>query len=109
MFTMPSHREPTFVPVKGMVHSIIFTILMHLYLSNTNLNKNLFSMKITLNEKTITTPDGATLHDVIKQENMPLNNIALAVNNRLVLRDKWATTELHEGDTIVAIVAAYGG
>ena len=66
-------------------------------------------MKITLNNTQLIVADNCTLMQLIEQEELPLNNIALAVNNRLVLRNEWATTTFNEGDKIVAIVAAYGG
>lgn len=66
-------------------------------------------MKILLNNKEVSLPQGSTLHVLLLQENITLLNVAVAVNNTLVLRDKWATTMLNEGDNVVAITAAYGG
>lgn len=66
-------------------------------------------MKITLNNNEITVATHCTLEQLITQENLPTHNIALAINNRLILRNDWATTQLNEGDKVVAIVAAYGG
>ena len=66
-------------------------------------------MKITLNNTPIIVENNCTLMQLIEQEKLPINNIALAVNNCIVLRNEWATTTLNEGDKIVAIVAAYGG
>lgn len=66
-------------------------------------------MNITLNNKEITLSDGTTLQELILEQNLPTQNIAVAVNNTLILHDKWCTTSLSEGDKVVAIVAAYGG
>ena len=66
-------------------------------------------MKILLNNKEISLSQGSTLHDLLLQENIALINVAIALNNTLILRDKWAVTTLNEGDNVVAITAAYGG
>lgn len=66
-------------------------------------------MNILLNNKEVALSQEATLQQLIEQTNLPTQNIAIAVNNRLILRDKWASTILCEGDNVVAIAAAYGG
>ena len=66
-------------------------------------------MNITLNNKEITLTEGATLLQLILEANLPTQNIAIAVNNTLVLRDNWSQTTLNNGDNVVAIAAAYGG
>ena len=66
-------------------------------------------MNITLNNKEITLTEGATLLQLIQEANLPTQNIAIAVNNTLVLRDNWSQTTLNNGDNVVAIAAAYGG
>lgn len=66
-------------------------------------------MNITLNNKEITLTEGATLLQLIQEANLPSQNIAIAVNNTLVLRDNWSQTTLNNGDNVVAIAAAYGG
>lgn len=66
-------------------------------------------MNITLNNKEITLTEGATLLQLIQEANLPSQNIAIAVNNTLVLRDNWSQTTLNNGDNVVAIASAYGG
>ena len=66
-------------------------------------------MKILLNNKEVLLSQGNTLHELLLQENIPQLNVAIAVNNTLILRDKWASTMLSEGDNVVVITAAYGG
>ena len=66
-------------------------------------------MNITLNNKEITLTEGVTLLQLIQEANLPSQNIAIAVNNTLVLRDNWSQTTLNNGDNVVAIAAAYGG
>lgn len=66
-------------------------------------------MTVTLNNKLIELRKESTLHQLIEQEKIPTQNVAIAVNNRLVMRSMWGNTILQDGDNIVAIVAAYGG
>ena len=66
-------------------------------------------MNITLNKQAKEVAADTTLQQLIEQENMPMQNIAVAVNNGIVLRNNWATHTLHEGDRIIIIAAAYGG
>lgn len=66
-------------------------------------------MNITLNNQAKEVAADTTLQQLIEQENMPMQNIAVAVNNSIVLRNNWATHTLHEGDSIIIIAAAYGG
>lgn len=66
-------------------------------------------MKITLNSQEKELAAGTTLLQLIEQENMPTQNIAVAINNVIVPRTEHATRQLNEGDNIVIISAAYGG
>lgn len=66
-------------------------------------------MKITLNNREIVVEQGTTLLQLITTEGLPTTNVAIAVNNRLVLNAQWQSTLLQENDRIVAIAAAYGG
>lgn len=66
-------------------------------------------MNILLNSKEVTLQEGATLQQLIQEANLPTQNIAIAVNNALILRDNWSQTILNNGDNVVAIAAAYGG
>lgn len=40
---------------------------------------------------------------------MPDRGVAVAVNNRVVPRTAWAETQLHDGDSVTVIKAAFGG
>lgn len=66
-------------------------------------------MKITLNSQEKEVAAGTTLQQLIEQENLPMQNIAVAINNAIVPRKDHAATQLNEGDKIVIISAAYGG
>lgn len=66
-------------------------------------------MKITLNSQEKEVVAGTTLQQLIEQENLPMQNIAVAINNAIVPRKDHAAKQLNEGDKIVIISAAYGG
>lgn len=38
-----------------------------------------------------------------------MNGIAVAVNNRVIPKEIWKDTILHEGDNLLLIGASYGG
>ena len=40
---------------------------------------------------------------------LPERGVALAVNNKIQPRAEWAQVELHEGDQVTIIKAAFGG
>lgn len=66
-------------------------------------------MIITLNNQEKEVATDMTLQQLIEQSNMPMQNIAVAINNHLVPRNEWTTHLLHDNDKIVVIAAAYGG
>ena len=66
-------------------------------------------MIITLNNQEKEVATDMTLQQLIEQSNMPMQNIAVAINNHLVPRNEGTTHLLHDNDKIVVIAAAYGG
>lgn len=66
-------------------------------------------MKVFLNNKEICVGSRCTVKDILAGQNLHVENIAVAVNNRVVLRPDWNTTYLSDGDKVVVISAAYGG
>ena len=66
-------------------------------------------MKVVLNGKEIEIDACRSLKDILASENLSIANVAVAVNNKLVLRADWEKTFLAENDKIVVIAAAYGG
>ena len=66
-------------------------------------------MKITLNNRELAVVPGCTLLQLITAEGIPTTNVAIAINNRLVLFNQWQSTQLRAGDRIVVVAAAYGG
>ena len=53
--------------------------------------------------------DFMTLQDLAKWKELPLQGTAIAINDKLIKRDKWSVTQLKDNDSIVVITAAFGG
>lgn len=66
-------------------------------------------MKITLNDQCREIVPNTTIKQLLENENLPQQNIAVAVNNVMVLRQEWNNRVLVENDKVLVIVAAYGG
>lgn len=65
-------------------------------------------MRIVVNNEEVAT-DVATIAALADELGLPNRGVALAVNNRVVLRSTWETTALHEGDHVTIVKAAFGG
>ncbi|MDO4190293.1 MAG: sulfur carrier protein ThiS [Bacteroidales bacterium] len=65
-------------------------------------------MNIFVNQKPLVTA-AQTVADLAVELDLPQQGVAVAMNQKLVLRDSWATTLLVEGCSIVIILAACGG
>lgn len=65
-------------------------------------------MKVTVNNKEMET-GSATLQLLTEELALPIQGIAIAVNNRIVPRTEWVDYALTEGISIVIIKAACGG
>ncbi len=66
-------------------------------------------MKVFLNQREVTVEDGATLQELLTSQGINTVGIAVAIDNKIVSRDKWAQTALTDGAKIVVIQATYGG
>ena len=67
-------------------------------------------MKLLLNNKEIeTSVDSISLSQLLSNNYETLRGMAVAVNNKLVSRDKWDRTKLNPMDDVVDITAAFGG
>lgn len=67
------------------------------------------SMNLTINNKQTEVCEGCTVAQIVEQLRLPEAGTALAVNNQLIPRAKWATQQLREGDSLIIIKAACGG
>lgn len=67
-------------------------------------------MIVTVNKEAIDVPEQARLSDVIAQLKLPeTKGVALALNEQIVPKSAWETTELSEGDQVILIGAVAGG
>ena len=65
-------------------------------------------MKVLVNNKEVKT-GATTLSQLIEELALPAQGIAVAVDNRIVLRTEWTTYALREYMPIIIIKAACGG
>lgn len=66
-------------------------------------------MDVTVNSKTVSVGDDASVSDLLAELNVGDKGIAVAVNNEIVKKDEWNGFRLKENDKIVIIRAACGG
>ncbi len=66
-------------------------------------------MKVTVNNKLIELPDGATLSDALNAVAIEPRGIAVALNDTVVPKDKLGETPLSDSDKNLIIKAFYGG
>lgn len=66
-------------------------------------------MKIQINQKSVDMADGATVADAAAVVGLNGKGAAIAVNKKIVPKDSWAETALHEGDDLIVIKAFCGG
>lgn len=62
-----------------------------------------------INGKDYSLPEGSTVAQLAAALNIPEKGTAIAVNNKIVLKQDWATTTLADSDNVTVISAAYGG
>ncbi len=66
-------------------------------------------MLITVNGRPDHVPDGTTLDDVVVRLGRGKSGLAVAVNDEVVPRSRWASTALQTGDRVEVLTAAQGG
>ena len=66
-------------------------------------------MKVQVNNKEVELIPNSTLTQLMTQLELPVQGIAIAVNNKMIPRTEWERFELHENDNLVIIKAACGG
>lgn len=66
-------------------------------------------MQIVVNDDALTLESSMTLTDVLEQLSRHLPGTALAVNQQIIPRDRWADYILQEGDELVIFQAIAGG
>jgi sulfur carrier protein len=66
-------------------------------------------MTVTLNDKTYGIAEGTTLAAFIATQGLKPEGIAVAINNTVVPKKKWADTVLSDGQELILIRAVSGG
>lgn len=66
-------------------------------------------MQIVVNDDALTLEGSITLTEVLERFSQNQPGTALAVNQQIVPRDRWAGYLLHEGDELVIFHAIAGG
>lgn len=67
-------------------------------------------MRITVNNQPIDlSEEYLTLKDFLEIRGVMTERTAVALNNKIVTRDKWPLVNISDGDTIMLISAAFGG
>ena len=67
------------------------------------------TMKVQVNNKEVEITPDSTLTQLTAQLELPVQGIAIAVNNKMIPRTEWEGFILHENDNLVIIKAACGG
>ncbi len=66
-------------------------------------------IRIVFNNKPIELESDTSLQEFVDKSGMIPTNIAIAVNNSVVPKEKWENTIINNGDTLLIIKAYYGG
>ena len=66
-------------------------------------------IRIVFNDKPIELESDTSLQEFVDKSGMIPTNIAIAVNNSVVPKEKWENTIINDGDTLLIIKAYYGG
>lgn len=66
-------------------------------------------MKVKVNNKDLELNGQNSLLQIAQTLELPDKGVAVAVNNRIVRREDWATYTVQENDQIIVIKAACGG
>jgi sulfur carrier protein len=66
-------------------------------------------MRVNVNGDFGELPDGTTVDDVVVQLGKGRKGVAVAVNDEVVSRSSWTTTQLAEDDRVEILTAAQGG
>ena len=66
-------------------------------------------MKVTVNESDVVIDEQSSLEQLLVNLDKPLKGSALAVNQKIISRSKWAEYKLCEGDQISLFQAIAGG
>ena len=66
-------------------------------------------MEVFINHSPVETETSTSLADLLTQEGIAADGIAVAIDNNVVPRSEWRTTQLQAGAKITVIRAVCGG
>lgn len=66
-------------------------------------------MTIYLNKKEISIQESSSILDMLSAQEISMSGIAVAVDNQVVTKELWATTQLCENSNVTVIIATFGG
>ncbi|MCQ2233179.1 MAG: sulfur carrier protein ThiS [Paludibacteraceae bacterium] len=66
-------------------------------------------MRFKVNDEPVELPEGSSIDDLAKANNLPEKGVAIAVNNEMVPLTQWKGKVIAEGDDIIIIRAVCGG
>lgn len=66
-------------------------------------------MQIFINDQPVHCDENATITSMLQQQGISSDNIAIAIDNRVISKLKWDTTPLLDGNRIIIIKAVQGG
>lgn len=66
-------------------------------------------MQIFINDTPTTCAENSTLQDILAANDLPVKNIAIALDNTVVPKAQWISTFVKDGSHIIIIKAVQGG
>lgn len=67
-------------------------------------------MTIYINDHATEFPDkGISIKEILEIKNFPTGGTAVALNNKIIRRDRWESVILKDSDRLTVISAAFGG
>tara|TARA_R110002072_G_scaffold16048_1_gene63449 strand:- start:30966 stop:31184 length:219 start_codon:yes stop_codon:yes gene_type:complete len=70
---------------------------------------SLDKIEVTVNDNKHSFREEETLQSVISKLSITENGIAIAINEQIIPKKKWTTTQLNNNDKILVIKATQGG
>ncbi len=66
-------------------------------------------MKVVVNGKAVELKEALSLEELLKTLSISNTRVAIAVNNTVIPKEKWASTTLKEGDKVLIVKPVQGG
>lgn len=66
-------------------------------------------MQIFINDSPVTCPENSSLSEILSANGIPVQNIAVAIDNTVIPKAQWETTPVCDGSRIMVIKAVQGG